>query len=160
MQNGCGRCELNHVANIYNTQALNSSKSGWVIDNYSHKLYAKPERCLLQWIIAIAQPLFRGWGPPLGGGIVIWLARALRALGARQHVIGLTPVQGWGQFHFFQFNSNSGIFNSNSNSTTHNKFQFKFKFQFQRFQFKFLGFQILAISIPEMTSWCLPWNWL
>ena len=28
-------------------------------------------------------------GPPLRGGIVIWLARALRALGARQHVIGL-----------------------------------------------------------------------
>ena len=89
MQNGCGRCELNHVDDIYKTQALNSGKSGWVIDNYSHMLYAKPEKRLLQWIIAIAQPLFRGWGPPLRGGIVIWLARALRALGARQHVIGL-----------------------------------------------------------------------
>ena len=52
-------------------------------------LYAKPERLLLQWIIAIAQPLFRGWGPPLRGGIGIWLARVLRALGARQHIIGL-----------------------------------------------------------------------
>ena len=73
---------------IYIKQALNSGKIGWVIDNYQHMLYAKPERLLLQWIIAIAQPLFRGWGPPLRGGIVIWLARALRALGARQHIIG------------------------------------------------------------------------
>ena len=78
MQNGCGRCELSHVDDIYKMQALNSGKIGWVIDNYSHMLYAKPERRLLQWIIAIAQPLFRGWGPPLRGGIVIWLARALR----------------------------------------------------------------------------------
>ena len=89
MQTGCGRCELNHVDDIYKTQALNSVKIGWVIDNYSYMLYAKPERRLLQWIIAIAQPLLRGWGPPLRGGIVIWLARALRALEARQHVIGL-----------------------------------------------------------------------
>ena len=88
----CGRCELNHVDDIYKTQALNSGKTGWVIDNNSHMLYAKPERRLLQWIIAIAQPLFRGWGPPLRGGIVIWLARALRALGPRQHVIGLNVV--------------------------------------------------------------------
>ena len=92
MQNGCGRCELNHVDDIYKTQALNSGKIGWVIDNYSHMLYAKPEIRLLQWIIAIAQPIFRGWGPPLRGGIVICLARALRALGARQHVIGLTEL--------------------------------------------------------------------
>ena len=44
-------------------------------------------------ISTINQPLFRGWGPPVRGGIVIWLARALRALGARQHVIGL--AFGW-----------------------------------------------------------------
>ena len=74
MQNGCGRCKLDDVDDIYKTQALNSGKIGWVIDSYSHMLYTKPERRLLQWIIAIAQPLFRGWGPPLRGGIVIWLS--------------------------------------------------------------------------------------
>ena len=71
---------------------------------------------------------------------------------------------GLGSIPFFQFNSNSNsvIFNSNSNSnsTTHNKFQFQFqfrRFQFQ-FQFQFRRFQIPAISILEMTCWCLPWN--
>ena len=48
------------------------------------------------------------------------------------------------------------IFQFNSNSTTHNKFQF----QFWKFQFQFWRFQIPAISIPEMTCCCLPWNWL
>ena len=73
---------------------------------------------------------------------------------------------GLGSIPFFQFNSNSNsvIFNSNSNSnsTTHNKFQFQFQFQFRRFQFQFQfrRFQIPAISILEMTCWCLPWNWL
>ena len=73
---------------------------------------------------------------------------------------------GLGSIQFFQFNSNSNsvIFNSNSNSTTHNKFQFQFQFQFRRFQFQFQfqfrRFQIPAISILEMTCWCLPWNWL
>ena len=73
---------------------------------------------------------------------------------------------GLGSIPFFQFNSNSNsvIFNSNSNSTTHNKFQFQFQFQFRRFQFQFQfqfrRFQIPVISIPEMTCWCLPWNWL
>ena len=56
---------------------------------------------------------------------------------------------------FFQFNSNSNsvIFNSisNSNSTTHKKFQFQFQFQRFQFQFQFRRFQILAISILEMT---------
>ena len=71
---------------------------------------------------------------------------------------------GLGSIPFFQFNSNSVIFNSNSNSnsTTHNKFQFQFqfrRFQFQ-FQFQFRIFKIPAISILEMTCWCLPWNWL
>ena len=73
---------------------------------------------------------------------------------------------GLGSIPFFQFNSNSNsvIFNSNSNSnsTTHNKFQFQFQFQFRRFQFQFQfqfrRFQIPAISILEMTCWCLPWN--
>ena len=45
--------------------------------------------CPLFEISTIDQPFFRGWGPPVRGGIVIWLARALRALGARQRVIGL-----------------------------------------------------------------------
>ena len=41
--------------------------------------------CPLFDISTINQPLFRGWGLPVRGWIVIWLARA----GARQHVIGL-----------------------------------------------------------------------
>ena len=62
-------------------------------------------------------------------------------------------LSGLGSIPFFQFNSNSVIFNSNSNSTTHKKFQFQFQFQrFQfQFQFQFRRFQILAISILEMT---------
>ena len=56
MQNGCGRCELDDVDDIYKTQALNSCKIGWVIDNYSHMLYANPERRLLQWIGRSTRP--------------------------------------------------------------------------------------------------------
>ena len=68
---------------------------------------------------------------------------------------------GLGSIPFIQFNSVIFNSNSNSNSTTHNKFQFQFQFQFQRFQFQFQfqfqRFQIPAISILEMTCWCLPW---
>ena len=49
-------------------------------------LRAKLRVCQLFEISTIDQPLFRGWGPPIRGRIVIWLARAL---GTGQHVIGL-----------------------------------------------------------------------
>ena len=42
--------------------------------------------CPLFEISTIDQPLFRGWGPPVRGGIIVWLARALEA---SQYVIGL-----------------------------------------------------------------------
>ena len=62
----------------------------WGIVQNVLSLCAKLRVCPLFEISTIDQPLFRGWGPPVRGGIVIWLARALRALGARQHVIGLS----------------------------------------------------------------------
>ena len=40
-------------------------------------LCAKWLVCPLFDISTIDQPLFRGWGPPLRGGIVIWVTRAL-----------------------------------------------------------------------------------
>ena len=45
-------------------------------------LCAKLRMCPLFEISTIDQALFRGWGPPVRGGIVIWIARALRVLGA------------------------------------------------------------------------------
>ena len=66
--------------------------------------------CPLFEISTIDQPLFRGWGPPVRGGIVIWLARALRALGTRQHVIRLFK---------FKFKFKFVIFPKNTSEATH-----------------------------------------
>ena len=60
-------------------------------------LCSKLRVCPLFEISPIDQPLFRGWGPPVRGGIVIWLDRALWALGSEQHVIGL--VARWAPLH-------------------------------------------------------------
>ena len=82
-------CYSSNLADYIKTQGLISTKLWLGIEQNVFSLCAKLWVCPLFEISSIDQPLFRGWGPPVRGGIVIWLARALRALGTRQHGIRL-----------------------------------------------------------------------
>ena len=88
-------CHCNNISDYIKTHSLILTKLWQDIEQNVFLLCAKLWVCPLFDISTIHQPLFRGWGPPLRGGIVIWLARALRVLGARQHVIGLELTQNW-----------------------------------------------------------------
>ena len=70
-------------------------------------LFAKLQVCPLFEISTIDLPLFRGWGPPVRGGIVIWLTRALRA---RQHVIGLVCMVNAYRAHHKYYGSHFVVF--------------------------------------------------
>ena len=80
----------NNLNDYIKPHDLISAKMEYDIEQSVFSLCAKVRVCPLCDSSTICQPLFRGWGPSLRGGIVIWLARALWALEARQHFIGLT----------------------------------------------------------------------
>ena len=82
-------CYSSNLADYIKMHGLILTKSCQDLEQNVFSLYAKLWMCLLCDISIIDQPLFGGWGQPLTGGIIIWLARALWTLGARKHVIGL-----------------------------------------------------------------------
>ena len=82
-------CYSNNLGDYTKSHSLISTKLWEDMEQNVFWLCAKLRVCPLFEISTIDQPLFRGWGLPVRGGIVIWLAWALWALGARQHVIGL-----------------------------------------------------------------------
>ena len=68
-------CYSNNLGNYIKTHGLISTKLPSDVEQKVFSLCAKLRLCPLCDISTINQPLFRGWGPPLRGGIVIWLAR-------------------------------------------------------------------------------------
>ena len=68
-------CYSNNLCNYIKTHGLISTQLRSDVEQKVFSLCTKLRLCPLCDISTIDQLLFRGWGPPLRGGIVIWLAR-------------------------------------------------------------------------------------